>query len=213
MRASKTGRITVRFQPENRLTISKLLDDLEIRRNVTPVLHDWGGMIGMALQYLSVSKIVSNTAAFQLAEIEAGCLVPCGGRNLVWRIAILQPNALVKQARGSARRIRCRDRFDGIALQQPRPSTRGAKFVRRSRSRRSGYDIVDEVEFGLGQFVDRPTLICWGLKDFVFDHHFLKVWQKRFPRAEVLRFPDCGHYILEDATDEVVAAIKRFLQA
>ena len=56
-------------------------------------------------------------------------------------------------------------------------------------------------------------MICWGLKDFVFDRHFLKEWQQRFPDAEVHSFADCGHYILEDAGDEVIPIIERFLEA
>ena len=31
-------------------------------------------------------------------------------------------------------------------------------------------------------------LIAWGLKDFVFDRHFLDEWTRRFPEAEVHRF-------------------------
>ena len=45
-------------------------------------------------------------------------------------------------------------------------------------------------------------MIAWGLKDFVFDRHFLDEWTRRFPRARVHAFEDCGHYILEDACGE-----------
>ena len=54
-------------------------------------------------------------------------------------------------------------------------------------------------------------LIAWGLKDFVFDHHFLDEWSRRFPKAEVHRFEDCGHYILEDADDEIIPLVQAFL--
>jgi haloalkane dehalogenase len=53
--------------------------------------------------------------------------------------------------------------------------------------------------------------ICWGEKDFVFDRHFLAEWKRRFPKADVHAFADCGHYILEDAADEVIPIIKEFL--
>jgi len=56
-------------------------------------------------------------------------------------------------------------------------------------------------------------IICWGLKDFVFDKHFLAEWRQRFPQADVHSFDDCGHYILEDACDEVVPLIKHFLDS
>jgi haloalkane dehalogenase len=54
-------------------------------------------------------------------------------------------------------------------------------------------------------------LICWGELDFVFDWHFLAEWRQRFPAAELHTYPDCGHYILEDAKDEVVPLICSFL--
>src|SRR5262249_42584708 len=75
-----------------------------------------------------------------------------------------------------------------------------------------GFDIVRETEGRLDQFRGLPMLICWGMKDFVFDDHFLAEWERRFPAAEVVRFADCGHYILEDATEEIVAAVKKFLK-
>jgi haloalkane dehalogenase len=75
----------------------------------------------------------------------------------------------------------------------------------------SGYDLVTEVQEGLQQFEKLPVCICWGEQDFVFDHHFLKEWQRRFPAAEVHSFADCGHYVLEDARDEVIPIISKFL--
>ena len=74
-------------------------------------------------------------------------------------------------------------------------------------------ELVSEVEACLARFADLPMTICWVLKDFVFDRHFLNEWQQRFPDAEVHSFADCGHYILEDAGDEVIPIIERFLEA
>ncbi len=56
-------------------------------------------------------------------------------------------------------------------------------------------------------------LICWGLKDFVFDHLFLEEWEKHFPDAEFHRFEDVGHYVLEDAPEDVIPLVQQFLQA
>ena len=50
------------------------------------------------------------------------------------------------------------------------------------------------------------------MKDFVFDVCFLKEWEKRFPEAKIHRFEDVGHYILEDAPDDVIPLVKQFLQ-
>jgi haloalkane dehalogenase len=74
-----------------------------------------------------------------------------------------------------------------------------------------GYDLVSSVSAGIGQFSSLPLLIIWGELDFVFDRHFLAEWRRRFPAAELHSFPDCGHYILEDAREEVVPLMSGFL--
>ena len=72
------------------------------------------------------------------------------------------------------------------------------------------WPIVQEVSDKLGQFRSVPMLICWGRKDFVFDDAFLGEWRKRLPEAEVHVFEDAGHYVLEDAHEEIVSLMKGF---
>ena len=55
-------------------------------------------------------------------------------------------------------------------------------------------------------------LICWGEKDFVFDQHFLEEWRRRFPSAEVHAFADAGHFVLEDAGEEIIPLVRDFLK-
>jgi len=74
------------------------------------------------------------------------------------------------------------------------------------------YSLVTEVQEGLGTFRQTPTLIFWGEKDFVFDHHFLAVWEKLLPEAEVHRFADAGHLVLEDKGEEILPIIRRFFK-
>jgi haloalkane dehalogenase len=74
-----------------------------------------------------------------------------------------------------------------------------------------GFEIVEGVGQRIGQFDDRPVLICWGARDFVFDDHFLRVWQAKLPHADVHRFADAGHYVLEDAGDEIEALVREFM--
>ncbi len=71
--------------------------------------------------------------------------------------------------------------------------------------------MVTKVQEKLSMFRNIPVLICWGDKDFVFDKHFLKEWTNIFPHAQVHRFPDCGHYVLEDATEEITGLVREFL--
>jgi len=75
-----------------------------------------------------------------------------------------------------------------------------------------GYQLVSATAAGLSAFRQLPMAIFWGERDFVFDRTFLAEWQRRFPDAEVHSYPDGGHYILEDAGDEVIPLIREFLE-
>jgi haloalkane dehalogenase len=72
------------------------------------------------------------------------------------------------------------------------------------------YALVRETQEGLGKLADKPMLICWGMRDFVFDADFLAEWERRFPKAEVHRYADAGHYVLEDV-EEVAPLVQGFL--
>jgi haloalkane dehalogenase len=72
--------------------------------------------------------------------------------------------------------------------------------------------MVAQVDRHLGQFRTTPALICWGERDFVFDRDYLDEWCRRFPLAEVHRFPDAGHYVLEDAPDRILELLAAFLK-
>jgi haloalkane dehalogenase len=72
------------------------------------------------------------------------------------------------------------------------------------------FDLVAEVEEGLHRFANLPTLICWGMRDFVFDGDFLDEWKRRFERAEVHTFAEAGHFVLEDAGEEFITLVGNF---
>ena len=73
------------------------------------------------------------------------------------------------------------------------------------------YDALHEVEQNIRRLRGVPLLICWGEKDFVFDEHFLREWEKNFPEATIHRFPDAGHFVLEDASEEIIPLVRRRL--
>jgi haloalkane dehalogenase len=53
--------------------------------------------------------------------------------------------------------------------------------------------------------------IHWGGRDFCFNDSFLARWRELFPRAAVNRIADAGHYVLEDALEEIIPRIRSFL--
>ncbi len=203
--------------------LEALLESLKIREKITLVLHDWGGMIGMAYASRHPERIarlvILNTAAFPLPSDKPLPLALKVGRETqvgAFLIQGLNAFALV------AARIGCKRNPLSADLRRAYCSPYGSWHDRVAVLRfvqdiplgpeDRGYDLVTEVADGLNRFAHLPMTICWGEKDFVFDRHFLNEWRQRFPQAEVHAFADCGHYILEDAQDEVIPIIQQFLK-
>lgn len=203
--------------------LEALLDSLRLRRKITLVLHDWGGMIGMAYASRHPERIarlvILNTAAFHLP---AGKRLPLAlkiGRETQFGAFLIQGlNAFVLLAArlGCKRNPMSAELREAYAGPYKKWHDRLAvlRFVQDIPLQPDdpSYALVSEVDVGLHRLADRPMTICWGEKDFVFDRAFLAEWRRRFPQAEVHSFPDCGHYILEDARDEVIPIIQTFLQ-
>jgi haloalkane dehalogenase len=201
--------------------LERLLDHLGITRDVTLVLHDWGGMIGMTWASWHPERVrrlvVLNTAAF---------LMPAGNR-MPWQLRLVRDTFLGPLL------VRGLNLFSLGAVRScvvnPLPPEVRAGYLAPydSWANRIGvlrfvqdipirpgdraYGLVRSVMDGLHRFRDLPLLICWGEKDFVFDEHFLAEWQRRFPGAQVHRFPQAGHFVLEDAGAEVLALVREFL--
>jgi haloalkane dehalogenase len=56
----------------------------------------------------------------------------------------------------------------------------------------------------------KPIVLVWGMKDPAFGSAgVLERWTVTFPGAEVIRLGAAGHYIQEDAPDQIIEAIGR----
>jgi pimeloyl-ACP methyl ester carboxylesterase len=58
----------------------------------------------------------------------------------------------------------------------------------------------------------KNILIAWGMKDIGFREKELKTWMHAFPRAKVARFEDAGHFVAEEKPDELIAEIKNLIR-
>ena len=209
---------------ENRINdLEALLEHLEIKQNITLVVHDWGGMIGMgyAARYPDRIKrlVILNTGAFHLPKSKPLPLALWLCRNtLLGSVLVRGLNAFSSAASyvGVKRQPMAKDVREAYVAPfnswENRIST--LRFVQDIplKPEDRNYQLVSDIAGSLEQFKQTPTMICWGLKDFVFDKHFLAEWKARLPQAEVHEFDDCGHYILEDASDEVINAISDFME-
>ena len=203
--------------------LDQFIKNLDLKQKLTLVLHDWGGMIGLAAALRrpeSIGRIVIfNTAAF----------LPPPGKRLPLRLKIIRDvnalakptvlggNLFVQGALLMAPRRRL-DRAVRAGLAAPYNSWNNRRatlmFVRDIPLSPAdpSYALAKHVDENLYRLKHLPMLICWGEHDFVFDLGYLAEWRRRFPSAEVHSFPDAGHYLLEDAPKPILALVDRFLQ-
>jgi cis-3-alkyl-4-acyloxetan-2-one decarboxylase len=67
------------------------------------------------------------------------------------------------------------------------------------------------IENGLPTLADKPWLLLWGLRDWCFHEWYLERFREFVPQAEVHRFADAGHLLMEDKPAEVIQLIREFL--
>ncbi|MFZ2160667.1 MAG: alpha/beta fold hydrolase [Sideroxyarcus sp.] len=63
----------------------------------------------------------------------------------------------------------------------------------------------------LGVLKDKPTLFVWGMKDVAFREKELKRWQQVLPNSLTLRLNTVGHFVPEEAPEELGEAVFNFL--
>lgn len=203
--------------------LERLIDHLGLNGKITLVLHDWGGMIGMAYATRHPERIgrlvLLNTAAFHLP----------GEKKFPLGLKICRDTALgALLVRGfnafslGASIVGCKKNPMTVDLQRAYRSPYNSWANRIATLRfvqdiplapgDRNYALVSEIAAGLDKFAELPISIFWGELDFVFDATFLSEWVRRFPKAQVKRYPDAGHYILEDMKEEVVPLIADFLK-
>jgi haloalkane dehalogenase len=197
--------------------LEALLEHLKIDRCVL-VVHDWGGAIGMGWAGRHPQRVaghvVLNTAAFQSNRIPlriAVCRLPLLGPFLVrglngfaWPATFMAVHSkmLPEVAAGFLypynswrNRVAVHRFVQDIPMEKAHPTRQ----------------TLAEVEASLAGLRDKPMLICWGGEDFCFNDHFYARWQAVFPAAASHYFSQAGHYVLEDALDEIIPLLTPFL--
>ena len=215
-------------QPRYDYTLQSRIDDLDallkhlnIDGPVTLAVHDWGGMIGFGWALRDPSRVkrlvITNTASFPLPQAKRFPSRLAMGRDskfggwLIRRFNLFArgaawfgtTRALPKDVRTAYAGV-----YDGwdeaistLRFMQDIPLTEGDR----------AWPLVKAAEAALPGYADRPAFIGWGLKDFVFDKHFLAGFRAALPNAEVHAFDDANHYVLEDKHEVLVPAIRAFL--
>lgn len=198
-----------------------LIEELDLER-ITLVAHDWGGAIGLGAAVARPERfarlVLLNTAAFRSREMPwrirlcrtpvLGPLAVRGGNafaRAALEMATVQPARFTASVRAGylapydswANRVAIQRFVEDIPLRPSHPS----------------YAKLAEIEAGLPGLAARPALFVWGMRDWCFTPRFLERFLEFFPRAEVLRLDEAGHYVVEDGIEELIPRVERFLAA
>jgi len=220
--SDKPGDAQYPYTLARRITdLGVLMDHLQPKAQVHLIVHDWGGMIGFGWAVEKpaqiASMVIANTAAFPLPAEKK---LPAA----LWLVRNTKLGAWLVQGLNAFSGLAARVAFKKPVSTEVRKMYTGPydswdnriatlRFVQDIPLKPGdpSYNIVQTTESRLPDFSGKPCLLAWGEKDFVFDLPFLNKWKRIFPQAKVLSYPDCGHYIFEDAGQPLAQAISDFL--
>ena len=202
--------------------VDSLIRHLDLSEPINLVVHDWGGMIGFAWAVQNPERIaklvILNTAAFPLPEEKRMPPALSLVRDLkIGEFLVLRFNAFSGiAAKVAFKKPVSKEIRKAYTLPYDSPANRiaTARFVQDIPLSENdpGFDILLKTAEHLHLLENKPCLIAWGEKDFVFDKTFLKRWLDYYPDAEIHRYPDCGHYILEDGGPALIDIIINFIE-
>ncbi len=199
--------------------LARLIEKLDLQ-NVTLLVHDWGGAIGFGAAHRLPTRVkkfvVLNTAAFPPPYVPwriAACRTP-GIGNFAMRGMNLFARAALTMTLNRLPRLEPDIAAGLIAPYNNWHNRVGiARFVQDIPRRKSHatWQMLTRIEDGLGLFAEHPVRILWGMKDWCFRVECLDRLQQLMPHANVRKLDDVGHYVMEEAADEVIEEIRAIL--
>ena len=197
-----------------------LVDQLDLK-NVTLMAHDWGGAIGLGTLLARKERfkkiVLFNTAAFPPPYIPFRirvCRWPLIGKLGVQGLNMFAKAATfmaTEQRGGLPKQIAA-----GMLAPYDNWNNRVAiynfvKDIPLSRSHPT-WAVLERIESGLASVADWPIMMAWGMKDWCFRPECLERLSQHWPNAEVHKIADAGHYVIEDAAEEVEQIVQEFLR-
>jgi haloalkane dehalogenase len=206
------------FTPaEHARVIEQLVLHLDLRE-VTMMVQDWGGPIGFAIATRHPDRfrgfVIGNTWAWPKSDLGTQIFSrlmggPLGGYLILRRNffveRILPENVKRKQLPEAV--------MEAYRAPFPTPASRRPMHVFPREILRSRRPFLADIEQRLPALADRPALLVWPTKDIAFREPERRRWEQMFPDHRTVILEGAGHYIQEDAPEEIIAAIGDWGQA
>ena len=195
--------------------LALLIRELDLRE-ITFVVHDFGGPIGLgaALNFPDRTKKVvlfnswlwetkNNKEVQKIDKVVKGAL----GRFLYLYLNI-SPKVLLKKGFDDPRKLK-RNIHDHYVRPFPNKKSRRA-LLELARSLAGSSDWYEEQWQHLDKLGDKEWLILWGARDKFITPEFLEKWLGRLPQAKCVQY-ECGHFVQEEMTEKCIAEIAGFI--
>ncbi|MEM8797090.1 MAG: alpha/beta fold hydrolase [Pseudomonadota bacterium] len=208
-------------------TIEALVVKLDLS-NVTLVIQDWGGPIGLGVAARQPDRIralvVMNTFGFyppvdgmdpEKLKLPAPLLMMRSkglGDFIVRRLGFFE-RQVMKMATATKRKGPIKRAYTKIFRN---PGERAGvmafpRMIPTNTRHPSARILIEETAPYLERFMG-PAQIFWGVKDPLFPIEALTAWKKRLPQARVTEFANARHYLQDDVPDQLVSELGEFLR-
>ncbi|MEM7315829.1 MAG: alpha/beta fold hydrolase [Planctomycetota bacterium] len=198
-----------------------LIEELNLD-GITLLAHDWGGAIGL----LAASQVpdrfarfvLFNTGAFPPPRVPlriASCRLPFIGKFVLRGMNAFATTAQVMATEKNGGLDRAV--LDGLIAPYDTWANRVGIYhfvndIPLSKTHLT-YPVLERLEAFLPQLDSKPVQFIWGMKDWCFTPQCLDKFLEHIPSAAVHRIDDAGHWVIEDAPDDVIAVVAKFIAA
>jgi haloalkane dehalogenase len=196
-----------------------LVDSLNLH-DVTLVVHDYGGPIGLPValaEATSVKRLVIfNTWMWSFADdpvmdqrgwLAGGAFGRFLYRHINFSLQVIMPSAYGDRSKLTPQiKKQYLDRF-------PDRWSRGAVLWPLAQALRGSSAFYEQLWSKRERLQHLPTLIIWGMKDTAFQPYMLAKWRSILPQATVEELANAGHWPHEEEPALVLRAMREFLES
>jgi haloalkane dehalogenase len=184
-------------------------------RDITLLVQDWGGPIGFSAAGADPERYaafaIGNTWAWPMTDNRGARMFSRVLGGSVGRYLILRRNFFVERIIPAGIKREPPGKPVMAHYRGPFP-TRESRIPLHVMPREilGATPWLAEVERGLRYLEDRPALILWPTRDQAFGDAERERWERTFEDHRTVLLEGAGHYIGEDAGEEIAQAIREW---
>ena len=205
------------YLPEDHArNLELLLEHLDLR-DITLVVNDWGGPIGLSYALNHPDRVarlvITNTWMWPVNDDWyysgfSGFMGGPIGRQLIRRRNFFA-DTVVKMAFGTKSRLTPAIHRHYLAPLGTQADRRGSwvfprQIIAATPWLRSLWERREAI-------ADKPALLAWGMKDIAFREKELRGWEGLLRRSRTVRYADTGHFVSEEVPDALATEIERLI--